>query len=152
MPSKGVSSNPCSAKLRPNGWSVLTRSPICGREEWSHLQICELGLGLGWGALPLDPQGRIELSCVFGGPQMVRPSWEEHLHSICERLWILKHLPLWKTPPEWVRLPSWLLYKWANQVRPGPIGAPLWTKWAENKVTFSLASLWPVDKNGLHSL
>ena len=52
--------NPYSTMLRPNGWSVLTRSPICGREECSHLQICEVGLGLGWGALPLDPQRRIE--------------------------------------------------------------------------------------------
>ena len=43
------------ATLRLNGWSILTRSPICGREECSHLQICEVGLGLGWGALPLDP-------------------------------------------------------------------------------------------------
>ena len=48
------------ATLRLNGWSILTRSPICGREECSHLPICEVGLGLGWGALPLDPQRRIE--------------------------------------------------------------------------------------------
>ena len=46
--------------LRPNVWSVLTRSPICGREECYHLQIREVGLGLGWDALPLDPQRRIE--------------------------------------------------------------------------------------------
>ena len=57
---KCISSNPYSAMLRPNGWSVFTRSPICGREECSHLQIHEVGLGLGWGALPLYPQRRIE--------------------------------------------------------------------------------------------
>ena len=32
-----------------------------------------------------------------------------------ERLWILKHLPLWKTPPEWVKLASWFLCRWGNQ-------------------------------------
>ena len=52
--------------LRPNGWSVLTRSPICGKEECSHLQIPEVGLGLGWDALPLGPQRRIEVGlCLW---------------------------------------------------------------------------------------
>ena len=88
---------------------------------------------------------------MFSGPQAVIPSWEGKLGSICERLWILKHLPLWKKPPEWVKLASWLLYRWGNQVRPGHIGAPLWTKWAKSNAAFSLASLWPNDRNGLHS-
>ena len=47
MPSKVLCTNSYWATLRPNGWSILTRSPICGREECSHLQIREVGLGLG---------------------------------------------------------------------------------------------------------
>ena len=35
--------------LSPNGWSVLTRSPICGTEECSNLQICEVGARTGLG-------------------------------------------------------------------------------------------------------
>ena len=36
----------------PNLWE--------GKGKCSHLQIREVGLGLGWDALPLDPQRRIE--------------------------------------------------------------------------------------------
>ena len=67
-PSDLLSSNPYSATLRLNGWSVLKKSPICGREECSHLQIHEVGLGMGWGALSLDPQRSIEAGICLQWP------------------------------------------------------------------------------------
>ena len=52
--------------LRPNSWSVLTKSPICGREECSHLQMHEVGLGLEWDALSLNSQRKIEAGlCIW---------------------------------------------------------------------------------------
>ena len=46
---KVISSNPYSAIFGTNGLSVLTRSPICGREECSNLQIREVGARTGLG-------------------------------------------------------------------------------------------------------
>ena len=57
----------------------------------------------------------MRLGYIFCGPQTVRPCWEKNVCFISERLWILKHLPLWKTPPGSVKLALWLLSRWGNQ-------------------------------------
>ena len=138
---------------RPNCWSVLTRSPICGREEWSHLQINELGIGLGCGALPLDPQRRIEAGlCLWwtsGCLTKLRGEFGFHLRKAVN----FKTSDLLKdtTLVSQIGLVA-SVQVGQPRVGPGPIGAPLWTKWAESKVAFSLASLWPNDRNGPHSL
>ena len=115
MPSKGIWSNPYSSTLRPNGWSVLTRSPICGKEECSHLQIHKMGLGLGWDALPLDLQRRIEaglcLQCQTDSEIKLGGEFGSHWR---EAVNFITPAPLKNTT--WVSpLASWLLYRWGNQ-------------------------------------
>ena len=115
--------------LRPNGWSVLTRSPICGNEECSHLQIHEVGLGLDWDALPLDTQRRIEaglcLQCQTDSEIKLGGEFGFHLR---EAVNFITSAPLKNTT--WVSQIGIVASVQVGQprVRPGPSGATLWTK------------------------
>ena len=81
MPSKG-NSNQDSMKVRWNRWSVLKRSTVCVREEFPTYRY--LKWGQGWAGVDCLKILRedLRLGSVFGGPQMVRPSWEGNLGSI----------------------------------------------------------------------
>ena len=124
MPSKGILSNPVSNRLIQKGWSVLTRSPICGREECSHLQIHEAGLGQGWSALPIDPQRRIEAGLCLWWPTdgQTKLGGEFGFH--------LRDTVNFKTSCPSVSQTGLLasVQVARPRVKPGPTGATLWTK------------------------
>ena len=93
-PSKGVLSNLFNSKLRPNGWSVLTRSPVCGEESIPTQRFRKWGWDQAEVYCHQILREELRLSYVYDGPQMVRPKWEGNQGSICVGLWILKHLLL----------------------------------------------------------
>ena len=73
---------------------------MCVREECCHLQICEVGLGLGWDALPLDPQRRIEAGLYLQWPTDSEIKLGgEFGFDLREAVNFITSAPL-KTPPE----------------------------------------------------